>query len=363
LKGKYTNPIKYSLAKTQRAAMRLVLRRLAAWRPLENPEAGYTAIIGCNGQLAAMIGADLKMLSCQDRENLKNIVIVIDRPKSEITFPVEQSMRDKYPELPLQFAYYSPTQTRILNAIGWGWAYAWLSWSTGIALTKTRYALLQDFDAILINPDALEQRYGAIVERGDQYLGDRWYSGCGVELDDRLVMTPELMFDAVHVRNHHRPIDLFNHVTIHHGRTVDFDTFLYAQSKAGKKSVLPIAEEDMVHPSQMICQFTHLMAGRGTLAPDRNNLLLVPYFMYVGGEQATLAQQHSLLRACDGKTVPFFGKPLEIGQLTQPHRAWMRKQAYRLEIAFHGAVRHDVEAYFDTLDHVVVQKTPVAVTI
>ncbi len=363
MKGKYTNPIRFAAVKAQRAMMRTVFQPLLHWKPLDHPKPGYTVIIGCNGQLAAMIGADLRMLNHQDRSNLKKILIVIDRPAYKISFPVEQTLRDQYPDLPLQFVYYTPTQTRILSAIGWGWAYAWLSWSIGISLTETRYALLQDFDAILIKSDTLEQRYQTIVERGDEYLGERWYSGGGVELEDRLVMTPELMFDAVHVRQHHRPIDLFNHVTVHDGRTVDFDTFLYAQSRGGKKSVLPLPEEDMVHPSQMICQFTHLMAGRGTLSPERNNLLMVPYFMYVGGEPIPMIQQQSFLHECDGRSVPFFGKMLEIGRLSEAHRAWMRKQAYRLEMAFHGSSRPEVEAYFDTLDCIVARPRPVPVTV
>ena len=47
------------------------------------------------------------------------------------------------------------------------------------------------------------------------------------------------------------------------GRSVDFDTFLSGQARAGRICVLPIAEEDIVHPSQMICQFTALLNRRG----------------------------------------------------------------------------------------------------
>jgi hypothetical protein len=356
--GKYQNTIRFNSVRIQRAVLRAVLGRLVSWEPISGPRNGYSVLIGCNATLSSMVGANLRTLSRQDRSNMDRIIMVMDRPKEQIDLPVEKQMRERFPELPLQFIYYTPIQARLLHAIGWGWAYAWLSWSLGIAQVQTRYALLQDFDALLLHPGILEERFRAICERGDQYVGTRWYQGNGVETQDRLVCTPEMIFDCEFVRRQFRPIDLFNHVTVHHGRTVDFDTFLYAQAKSGRNSLLAMREEDMAHPSQMICQFTHLISGRGTLSPERNSLLLIPYFLYFGGEENALSEMITAIQQAKGTTVRFFDRDLDVDSLSRTHTQWLRKLSERIEIESDGFVRPEVQAYWDEIERFVHDKTP-----
>jgi hypothetical protein len=298
-----------------------------------------------------MTGAVLRMLQRQHRTNLDRILVVFDRPRERIAFPVESRMCERFPDLPLTFLYYNPQQARTLGAIAWGWAYAWLSWSIGIAHTTTKHAILQDFDALLLRPDMLEERYSTILSRSDEYVGTRWYSGGGVEEEDRLVVTPELVFDAGFVRQQFRPIDLFNHITIHNGRTVDFDTMLYAQSLGGKKSVLPLTEQEWVHPSQMICQYVEHVNGRSV--PPRNNLLMIPYFMKFGGESDLFDRVLGDLRAGRHENLFLFGRPISLKSMPLAHAQWLKKQAFRLEEGFGSHPPPDVQEYFESIEECV----------
>src|SRR5262249_8422147 len=154
----------------QRFALRGVLRQMVTWTPLQEPAEGYSILIGCNSPLSRMLEANLKMLANQKLSSLDRIFVVFDTPAEQIGLGLEQQMRERFPHLPLSFIYYSRIQARVLATIGWGWAYSWLSWCKGIAATRTRYAFLQDFDAFLLRPDIIEERYHAIRQRNDQYL-------------------------------------------------------------------------------------------------------------------------------------------------------------------------------------------------
>jgi hypothetical protein len=162
-----------------------------------------------------------------------------------------------------------------------------------------------------------------------------------------------MMLDVPFVREKFKPIDVFNHVTTHQGKTVDFDTFLYCQAQGGKKLVLPIPEPDMVHPSQVICQFTDLANRPNYVPPARNNLPFIPYFMYVAGEPDLLRQTKSAMESAPGKAFEFFGKRMDVQKLDQIHMNWIRKQATQLEQVVAGGVRDEVGGYIDALESVV----------
>ncbi|MBX3357078.1 MAG: hypothetical protein KF745_01490 [Phycisphaeraceae bacterium] len=350
MNGKYTSSTKYVAARAKRAVLRTMLRRLVSWTPLEAPQPGYTVLIACKCEIQGMLGINLRFLASQNAPNLREVLIVLDRTREAAGPELESSIRAQFPSLPLRFLYYSDRQARVADRIAWGWVYSWLSWSKGIAAARTRYVLLQDFDALLLGPNILEDRFAEIQRRGHQFLGVSFYQGNGVEPTDRLATTFELMFDAQFVRRQFKPIDLFNHITVHNGRSVDFDTLLYAQSRHGTSSVLPIDEEHMVHPSQMICQYTDLHHRRGYVPPLANNLLLIPYYIYVSGEDTLFNQHAAALRDSRGKSVEIFGRPTDCSRLTPVHAQWITKQAGRVERAVHGQVRPEVREYFEMIE-------------
>jgi len=346
---KYHSSLRFNWIRLQRVVLRGIIRPLVRWQPLENPLPGYTVIIGAQAGLSQLVDVNLRFLAQQVHDDLQQVIIVFDRPADRIDPPVEARLRARYPKLPLRFIYYSPRQARILDRINWGWCYSWLSWSLGIAATQTRYALLHDLDAMLIAPDLLQRQYQAITQRGDQYVGVKYYKGNGVLPDDQLVTTFELIFDAQFVRQHFRPIDLFNHVCRHRGRRVEFDTFLYAQSQRGTTSITQVQSEEMVHPSQLICQVTELRREGEYTAPVVNNLPMLPYFFFLAGDEQALSHHQAVFDAASDTRVAFLGHTMNASRLTADHVDWLELQVERLERAIVGDVRPQVRDYFQSL--------------
>lgn len=349
--GKYSNYAAYWTARLRRGLLRTILQRLVRWTAMADPVEGYSIIIGCRVDLLGVLRANLTCLRQQRLQHLRELVLVFDESPSHLPGDFETKIASTAAGLPVRFAYYAPSHVRLIRALRWGWANAWLSWSLGISEVRSQYAVLHDLDALLLNDDFLEERYHRIRAERLHYLGMRYYVGNGVIEEHSLVTTFEMFFDAAYVRSRFLPIDLFNHVQSYENRTVDFDTFLYAQSRGGRRAVSPGRLEDIVHPSQMICQYLMQLSGSNRLPAGTNNLLLIPYFMYLGGELELLAE---LTRHLEARTNPItlFGRPYRASSLTADHAAWITKQTHCVETALHSRVRPEVRRYCDAITRI-----------
>lgn len=357
--GKYTTNTRYWAAKLRRFAVRLAISPLVEWKPLLHPNDGYTMIVGVNPGLLGMLDANLRLLARQDLSLMRQLIIVVGTSRSRVEASrIETRLKAEFPTLPLTFLYYTPVQYRIAASIRWAWVYSWLSWCIGIAEAKTRYVILHDFDALLIRRDLLINRYRSMLDHQVQYVGVRAYEGNGVLAQDELVTTFELMFDAQFVRKQFEPLDLFNHVTMYQGRTVDFDTFLYAQSMSGAGTIVPIEQTEMVHPSQMICQFVELTERGRLLTSKYHNLMLIPYYLFLSGDGKSMQEITDDLRTGGQGTLRFLGTHIPRRTLADQHIRWMRVQAERVERTLHDHVRPEVEAYFYAIEkHMISQES------
>lgn len=331
----------------------LLSRRIAPlvrWQPLANPEPGYTAIIGCNRELTGLLLANLRMLGDQRHTNLREVLLVIDGTPAEVGFDVAQRAKTLAPRLPVRVLHYNDHQRELSRKLDWPWVYSWLSWSIGIANTTTQHAMLHDLDALLLNPNVFEHHYEQIRARNVQYLGISWYDGLGVIESDRLARTFELMFDAQFVRQHFRPIELFNKMYSLGGRRVEFDTFLYAQLRKGTRDIIPLPAEDMVHPSQMVTHYVEYRNRRHRV-PDNNNILMIPYYNHVGGDPSLVLDITAQLRAGSHAAIKLWNSTLDVTRISPVHRAWLKKQSLRVENAISPqGPRPDVLAYFNAIE-------------
>lgn len=330
-----------------RLGMRTLIRPLISWKRLDTPAVGYTILIGCTQRLVSMIWANLSMLDRCDLTGCDQVLIGIDSLPGELGIDLDARAKEVAPHLNVRFLYYTPLQAKVTRLINWGWIYSWLNWSKGIAQTRTRYAFLHDFDALLLDPRIIRDRWDLIRSMNIEYLGHSYYDGHGVSPADKMVTTFELMFDAQNVRNNHKPIELFNTMARFKGRRVEFDTFLNAQSKGGKRFSTPIAREDMVHPSEMIVQFVDFNAGRDR-TPAKNNLMMIAYYQAVGGDFALL-DDLSAQMASGKRVVTLWGRPLDLSKMSWIHADWLRGQGFQVEEHLGHGVRPQVRKFFDSL--------------
>jgi len=353
--GKYSRWTTYMLARGRRMVLRRLIALLVHWQPQPTHREGYSLIIGCRGELMPVLHANLLCLRQLDLRHLAELIIVLDCQEHQESPAAEEAVRQGFPERPVRFVYHSPMQYRLVRLLQIPWINCWLSWCLGIAVTEARYAFLHDLDALLLTPDFLELRYQAIRQRGLQYLGFLPYSTNGLVSEDGLASTMELVFDVDFVRSTFRPIDLANRVGQFQGRAVDFDIFLHAQAMRGRRDILPAGIETIVHPSQMICQYVVLRHRPRRRLPPANNILLIPYFFYLGGEESLIENLIGRMRASDGR-VSLFGRRYDVASLSTAHAAWIRKQAFCVERAVAGRVRPVVNEYFGLIQSIVASR-------
>jgi hypothetical protein len=203
---------------------------------------------------------------------------------------------------------------------------------------------------MLVDPEFIGKRLQAIRRLDCQYLGIVDYEGNGVARADGLAATIELVIDARFVRRTFRPIEIFNHVAMYRGRRADFDTFLYAQTRAGRSESIPVGLDDLVHPSQMICQYAYMRQGDRRLVLDKNNLMLIPYFIAVGGDLRLMGELTAQMEGGDRSgRVRLYERSLDLGPLEPVHLDWIVTQARHLDRALFGQVRPEVGRYLEAL--------------
>lgn len=348
------NPLMFEINRLRFAAIRRSLRPLASWTPMEQPRDGYSLIIGCSVDLVPILRANLEMLLRQDRRDLAQVVLVFDRTAEHARDLVEPQLLRRFgDQLPLTFVYYTPLQDRVMRWYDWGWTYCWMNWVLGLTACNTRYALIHDLDAMLIRPSLLSDRISTTVADGAQFCGGFYYKGNGFTEEDRLLTTFEMVVDVQYLRRRFDPLDLFNRPGRWNGRRVMFDTLLWPQAfgDASARSLFsPIDPREMVHPSQMICQYMDVRRRQRYVAPANNNILMIAFFMELGGDADALRQQQQALDESDGRFVRCFGCDVDFRHFQPVHARWLTEQAHRLDLAVHGHVRPEIERYFRSIE-------------
>ena len=329
----------------KRWPMHLSIHRLTDWHRLTDPEPGYTVIIACMKDLAAVAVANLRLIGRMNLGDMKELLLVFDCTTDEMPANVLHAVDQLDDRFSVRVLGYSPRQARVARRINWGWVFSWLSWCTGIAVAKTRHVILHDLDAMPLEADIFDTLYANAVESGAPFHGilpRNDYPNAGGE---PLVATCELVIDAAYVREMFRPFDTFNKLRMINGRYFDFDTFLYAQSRSTRRCLTPIDESQLVHPSQLICSYTDFVAGRRTLASTNHNMLILPYFQYMGNEEEPMRAITPRLSDLEAREVPFARGSLPIAGVEPNMWAWMEKQIHRVEQALFDRTRDEVERY------------------
>jgi hypothetical protein len=353
MQGKYANYPKYLTARLQRGLLRASIRRLLAWEALDDPKPGFSIVIACSAEFPRMLIGNFRFLARQDLTGLDQTIVAFDGPPSETLDAFEREANAAFPQLKLMCLHQTEREAAMLKRIAWGWVDCWLSYAKGLASVRTRSVMLHDMDAYLIRPNLVADRFAAFQSRGDAFMGIRWYQGNGVEEKDRLAYIVEMWLDAQHLRRHFKPINLFNHVTMFEGRSVDFDTLLYPQVVLGSRSVMELSEEHWVHPSQVISQYTYLRRGGVYAAPATNNLFWIPYFMYLSDDREIFERHLAPLRNANGRPIEFLGGKMDASKLSRVHFDWIAKQMHRTESAAFGGMRPEVRGYLDAIEQLI----------
>jgi hypothetical protein len=210
-----------------------------------------------------------------------------------------------------------------------------MSWCIGISHTQTRRLLLHDYDALILGR-SLGERHRSFVDSRAKVQGITWYHVNGLEEADRLATTFEAFFDTQWLRSL-QPIELFNKLCIRHGRSIDFDTTLEAQDRLltpGERTLAAMPLTELVHPSQMIHQYTMFRRNPAAAQPCFS-MPMIPFFAYLSGMDGAIERATSMLEGGNKERLDMFGDGtwINLSLLTVANVDWSLKQMVQALLA------------------------------
>ena len=327
MQGKHSSIFKHMAAWLYRERVRHQLAPLVSWSPLTDPEPGCTAIIGMCSRLPLVLGANLRCLIAARWPELGRIVIAVDATRED--FPLdERELMATYPGIDIKVVHYSSEQSRFAEGIKLPFVYSWMSWSIALAEVRTRDVLIHDYDALVFG-GTLHRRYEEFVRSDARIQGVSWYAVNGLSAQDRLATTFEAFANVPWLRSL-EPVSLFNKIGTKDGRSIDYDTTLHIQDRLlqpQQRTCMPMDLEELVHPSQMIHQYTMFRKFPGEPLPSFS-MPMLPLFAALSGSPDAFDVAAESLRSAPRNAVDLAGDgtPMNLQQLGVPQVAWVTKQ-------------------------------------
>jgi hypothetical protein len=327
MQGKHSSIFKHAAAWLYRERVRRQLSSLVSWRPLTEPASGCTAIIGMCSRLPRVLGANLRCLIAARWPELRRVIIAVDATRE--AFPLDANeLMSTYPGVEIKVVHYSSEQSRFAEDIKLPFVYSWMSWSIALAEVETRDVLIHDYDALVFG-GTLSRRYEEFVRSGAAIQGVSWYAVNGLVPNDRLATTFEAFAQAPWLRSL-PPVSLFNKIGIKDGRSIDYDTTLHIQDRLlrpEQRACMPMDIEELVHPSQMIHQYTMFRKFPGRALPSFS-MPMLPLFAALSGKPEAFDEAARSLRSAPRDAVDLAGDgtPMNLQQLGVPQVDWTLKQ-------------------------------------
>lgn len=327
--GKYKNELLYLANWFAREVLRFRLKKLVTWNNKFDYVDGCTVVLGMCSKLPDVLMANLTCLNRAKWPEMSSVIISVDASEIKNQKQIENSVKQELKNLDVKFVYYTKEQSTLANKLQLPFVFSWLSWCNAIKLVKTRDILIHDYDALILS-GALSRRYYSFLASSAKVQGISWYASNGLIADDRLATTFEMFVKTDWIKSFN-PINLFNKNTIIGGRrSVDFDTTLLAQYLSlneQERQIVPMSQEDLMHPSQMIHQYTMFRKFPGKPLPCFS-IILIPFFSYLGGKQAAISEAVTALKQQSSSQVYLLGDDtlINLTSLDKPQIDWALKQ-------------------------------------
>lgn len=335
MRGKHSNPLIHALATVSRERLRWKIAGAAKWDRLVAPDPGCTAIIGVCSRLPDVLAATVRCLHRSRWPELKRLVLAVDCTRESFPEAMELAVKQTYPDLRIDFLFYSQAQAALTKKLELPFVYCWLSWCNALAEVRTQHVLVHDYDALVVGP-TLDSRYREFVRSGAKFQGISWYKSNGIEEADRLATTFEAFVDVPWLRSFD-PIMLFNKLRVVDGRSLDLDITLDIQQRTlsgSERAIMPMDLDQLVHPSQMVHQYTMFRHSPGAALPCFS-VPMIPFFAYLGGNKRLLEHATAHLEADKADHIDFLGDGTQFNflQLGLAQVDWALKQMVKAFLA------------------------------
>lgn len=354
--GKYKNWLTLSRAIVVREYVRRKLRPIVTWDQASSYDPACSAIVGVCHRLPGVLVANLRSLIDSSWSSLNQVILVVDGPEGCLDQSVIERVYSLENLPDVQIIYYSDLQMKVAESLQLPYVYAWLSWCIGFSACRTRYALIHDYDALVFG-DMLHQRYKQFVDSRCLVQGISWYEGNGIEKADKLATTFEAFVDVEWLRSK-EPLDAFHKVRLRDQRSFDYDILLDLQHNTmslDQRAIVPMSEESIVHPSQMIHQYTMFRRHPGKSLPCYS-IPMIPFFEFLSGDDDALTYASQQLNTSNRGNIGLLRNDVtfNFSMLTLPQVDWALKQmvqaCIRLQISPSRSLYEYGVSLYETID-------------
>lgn len=336
----------YLLQKFQRDAVKLLLGRMLKWAPPQEQRDGHTIVLGTPWMLRELLPVNLRFLQRMDNEELDRINIVFDRPPQPDGERFVEQTRETFSDLPLHFQFHAPRPGKLIQKVNRSKFYASMNWYLGLNATRTRYAVLHDFDLYPYSPDFFVKIVNAMRENDLRFSGAEHTHFDGLRDGDKLIGTWELGVDARWLRETYRPVDCFHAVTKVNNRWVDLDAFSAIQSRTPQRALAEGAGDQNFAHVKNLCSM-YLLYAEGKPAHVAWRLHFLWYLQAIeAGEQSLEDVIASMENATDAN-LESRGRPVDFSAIHVTCADVLRREVTPMEQALFGGVRPSIERYID----------------
>ena len=329
-----------------REGVKLLLRPMLRWSPLELPVNGYSIMLGAPWELRHLLTVNLDFISRTDLTNCRRIHVVFDRRRQTGYEKIVSETRKQFPDLPLSFSHYAAFPGFVAEKVNVSTFYNSLNCATILANIETKYAILHDFDLYPLNPEYFESVYRTIKSNGWHFCGlERTYFD-GLTEEDNVFGTWCLGMDVQWLRANFHPVDIFHRVQHVGERLISLDPFSSIElSTPLRGPVNKLNGTACCHVKNLCSTYLRFSTGRPANIVWRLHYLW--YLEYLAKEPqnffaATEAMEnaHSPLLNVGNYQADYQG--------TNPTCAnVLRDELHCMESVLHGAPRPEVEKYID----------------
>ncbi|WP_152051731.1 hypothetical protein [Tautonia marina] len=330
----------------KRELIKQILNPLMTWSRLDDPRPGFSILLGVPWALRHLLAVNLRFVSRQNLDDLVGVHLVFDRIKQPGGDAFVESIRQRFPELPLDFQFHPPIAGRITEKVNQSKFYAAMNWTRALAACQSRYAILHDFDLYPIDPRYFARMYETLKDNQWLFAGYETARFDGLTPEDLIFGSWNLALDAQWVRSRYRPIDGYHKVAMVNGRRVDLDPFSYLQTLSPKRGLVPsLGPDAFAHVKNLCSTFLRFNGGQKVDLAWR-----LHYLWYLESlsehperlEEATRAMQEarSSRLTVAGQTVDFQGTHVTCSNV-------LEKDLLMLEQNLYGGMRPEVSTYID----------------
>lgn len=324
-------------------AARAAIGRSLSWSAPSRLESGYTVVLGTPWDLRHLLEVNLQFVSAADTTNLRELIVVFDRCHRDEMDAIEQSIRNRFRDLPLRFMHYPERPGRLVERLNISTFYNSLNVTLAISQARTRTVILHDFDLYPVVPQYFERLHDSLLSRDLRFCGFETTRFDGLTDEDTIIGTWSLTIDSEWLRRSWRPIQCFHRLSSVHGKRMRLDPFSWIQFRTPARDLADLDGIDFCHVKNLCSTYLRLVSGRPISIAWKLHYLW--YLEYIGGADDRLTHAEDLMAAARDRVVTIAGRQIDFREVDPLAVTVLEQEVRKMETFLHGLIREPVATF------------------